>query len=96
METLLIHKDLLKTDLLDKIVNMFLNENVRINLGPELHKHMNAKFPLAKKFNHEYSDLELTIETTGGVEDAIKHINSHGSNHTECIITKNSKKFVFL
>lgn len=46
---------------------------------------------MAKNLRHEYSDLELTIELVDGVEQAIEHINTYGSNHTDTIVTKNGK-----
>ena len=67
-------------------------EDVKLNSGPLLHKTIKFAPPLAHKLNHEYSDLELTVELVDDVDTAIKHINKYGSNHTEAIITKNSNK----
>ena len=36
----------------------------------------------------EYSDLILSIKVVGSVEDAINHINSYGSKHTDAIVTE--------
>ncbi|TVQ09121.1 MAG: glutamate-5-semialdehyde dehydrogenase [Leptolyngbya sp. DLM2.Bin27] len=36
----------------------------------------------------EYSDLILAIKVVGSVEDAIAHINTYGSRHTEAIVTR--------
>ena len=71
---------------------MLQKENVKINFGPRLNEVADVKgqFPLVKNFNHEHSDLELAIELVDDVDDAINHINTHGSNHTESIVTKNS------
>lgn len=88
METLLIHKDLVKTQLFESIVNLFKMENVKLYSGPNLLKFTN-ELPPAKKLNHEYSDLELTIEVVDDVHSAVEHINRFGSNHTESVITRN-------
>ena len=40
-------------------------------------------------WDEEYLDLILSIKVVNGVEEAIDHINTHGSGHTETIITKN-------
>ena len=37
----------------------------------------------------EYLDLVLSVKTVDGVGDAIEHINTHGSGHTETIVTGN-------
>lgn len=92
METLLVHKDLVNTPLFESILNLFKSENVKLYAGPNLQK-LVTDLPPAKKLNHEYSDLELTIEVTDNVESAVEHINKFGSNHTESIITRNGKLF---
>ena len=91
METLLIHKDLLNTNLFNSMVEMLENEGVKLYSGSLLHKSIKFAPPLAKEMKHEYSDLELTIELVEDVQTAVAHINKYGSNHTESIVTKNGK-----
>jgi delta-1-pyrroline-5-carboxylate synthetase len=92
METLLINKQLLKTDLLSVLLEMFKLENVKVNFGPKLKQATTGlDYSLVKSFNHEYSELECAIELVDNEKEAIDHINKHGSGHTESIITKNSK-----
>lgn len=43
---------------------------------------------LKTSFHHEYSDTKLTVVFVDRLEDAISHINTHGSGHTESIITE--------
>lgn len=88
METLLIHKDLINSQLFESIINLFKAENVKLYAGPNLQKY-SQELPPAKKLNHEYSDLELTIEIAEDVHSAVEHINKYGSNHTESVITRN-------
>ena len=38
---------------------------------------------------HEYGDKILAFKTVNGVDEAIEHINTYGSGHTDSIITKN-------
>jgi delta-1-pyrroline-5-carboxylate synthetase len=89
METLLVHKDLLNTEVFNSIVDMLEKENVKLYSGPELHRTIKFAPPLAKDLHHEYSDLELTIEVVDDVDAAVAHINNYGSSHTEAIVTKN-------
>jgi len=45
----------------------------------------------------EYLDLILAVKVVGGVEEAIKHINSYGSRHSEAIVTQDyavARKFL--
>ena len=38
-------------------------------------------------WSEEYLDLVLSVKTVDGVGEAIEHINTHGSGHTETIVT---------
>ena len=40
----------------------------------------------------EYLAPVLSIKIVGGIEEAIEHINSYGSNHTDSIVTENNEK----
>ena len=40
-------------------------------------------------WGEEYLDLVLSVKTVDGVGDASEHINTHGSGHTETIVTGN-------
>lgn len=40
--------------------------------------------PAAK---HEYGNLSLTLELVSSMDEAINHIHTYGSSHTEAIIT---------
>ncbi len=40
----------------------------------------------------EYLDYKLAIRLVAGLEDAVRHINTYGSGHTDSIITKNREK----
>ena len=41
-------------------------------------------------WDEEYLDLILSIKIVNGVKEAIEHINTHGSGHTDAIVTNNS------
>jgi glutamate-5-semialdehyde dehydrogenase len=42
-------------------------------------------------WNTEYLDSILSIRTVDGVEGAMAHIDTHGSHHTDCIVTENAQ-----
>lgn len=89
LETLLIHKNLVNSDMFNSIIEMLEKENVVLNSGPLFKKLIKFAPPLAKTLKHEYSDLALTIELVDDLDAAIEHINKYGSSHTESIITNN-------
>lgn len=39
----------------------------------------------------EYGDLVISIKVVAGVKEAIEHVNTYGSHHTDAIITGNKK-----
>ncbi len=48
-------------------------------------------------FYTEYNDLILSVKIVSGIEEAITHINTHNTKHSECIVTEsyeNSQKFL--
>jgi glutamate-5-semialdehyde dehydrogenase len=42
-------------------------------------------------WNTEYLDSIISVRVVDGVEEAIEHIDKHGSQHTDCIITANKE-----
>ena len=40
-----------------------------------------------EEFGTEYGDLVISIKLVDGVEEAVEHINRHGSHHTDAILT---------
>ncbi|VAH66388.1 unnamed protein product [Triticum turgidum subsp. durum] len=88
-ETLLVHKDLNKTEGLDDLLMELAKEGVVIYGGPVAHDTL--KVPKVDSFHHEYSSMACTLEFVDDVQSAIDHINRYGSAHTDCIITTDKK-----
>ena len=70
---------------------------VTAHAGPRLSRELPFGPIPAKTLRKEYSNLECTIELVDDVDDAISHIESHGSSHTDAIITENGSlpPFIF-
>jgi len=45
-----------------------------------------------KDFQTEYLDKIISVKIVQNIDEAIEHINKFGSQHTDCIITEDSKK----
>lgn len=48
-------------------------------------------------FYTEYNDLILSVKVVSGIDEAISHINTHNTKHSECIVTNDyhhSQKFL--
>ena len=42
-------------------------------------------------FDTEFLDYILAVKVVDSIDEAICHINCHGSHHTDCIITENKE-----
>ena len=73
VETLLIHEKFAKKD--ELLAALQLAE-IKLISNPE-------------SWAHEYGDKILAFKTVKNLDEAINHINTYGSGHTDCIITKN-------
>ncbi|XP_066913761.1 delta-1-pyrroline-5-carboxylate synthase-like [Clytia hemisphaerica] len=89
METLLVDKTLFGTTAFDELLQALKNNNVKAHAGPRLSRELPFGPVPAHSLRKEYSDMECAIELVENVDDAIKHIENHGSSHTDSIITEN-------
>ena len=73
-----------------------INSNCEIR-GDNFIKSLNNNFIKASEedWKTEYLDKIISVKIVDGVKEAIDHINSYSSGHTESIITNNNKTFEF-
>lgn len=88
METLLIHRDLLRTPVFDQIIDMLRTERVKIHAGPRFASYLTFSPSEAKSLRREYGDLECCMEVVDGMQEAVDHIHKYGSSHTDVIVTE--------
>ncbi|KAG2225217.1 hypothetical protein INT45_009546 [Circinella minor] len=99
-ETLLVHESLLEgtdkftvvaTALLNANVTLKAEENVRSFLlstvASELHDKIVPAVP--EDFDTEFLDHIIAVKSVKDVDEAVAHINEHGSKHTDAIVTEN-------
>ena len=97
METLLVHKDVAET-FLPRIAQKYKEAGVELR-GDSMTKRILPEIKKAnqKDWSSEYLALTLSIKIVISLEEAIDHINSYGSHHTDGIVTKseiNSHRFL--
>ena len=81
VETLLIHKDFAHRN---ELLEKIAAAEVELILAPE-------------SWAFEYGEKKLAVKTVESVDEAISHINTYGSGHTDCILTRegeNAEKFL--
>ncbi|KAL4640943.1 delta-1-pyrroline-5-carboxylate synthase-like [Arapaima gigas] len=91
METLLVHRDLLRTPLFDQIIDMLRVEKVKIHAGPKFASYLTFSPSEVKSLRTEYGDFECCIEVVDSMQEAIDHIHKYGSAHTDVIVTENEE-----
>ncbi|XP_023235697.1 delta-1-pyrroline-5-carboxylate synthase-like [Centruroides sculpturatus] len=87
METLLIHRSLVGQQFFVELCNLLKEDGVVIHAGPRLSKLLTFGPTPAKSMKIEYGNLECAIEVVDSVEQAVEHINTFGSGHTDSIVT---------
>lgn len=87
METMLVHLDVARS-FLPLIISRMKKAGVEIRgctksrgIVPDI------KLAAGKDWDTEYNDLILNVKTVDSLEDAMEHIATHGSQHSEAIVT---------
>ncbi len=91
METLLVHRGIAK-EFLPKLAAAYAPFNVRIHGCEKTQMIIDCEPATEQDWKTEYLDYEISIRIVDGMEDAIEHINTYGSGHTETIVTQNKDK----
>lgn len=91
VETLLVHRAI-ASSFLPKIAERYHEAGVEIR-GCERTRRIlrGIKRATERDWRTEYLDLIISIKIVDGIEEAIEHINTYGSKHTDAIITRDRK-----
>jgi glutamate-5-semialdehyde dehydrogenase len=99
METLLVHRGIAAA-FVPRIVRRLTENRRHASRGsgmPKAGRGRRWSRPKPLDFDTEFLDLELAMKVVGSVEDAIVHVNTHGSHHSDAIVTSNeatARKFL--
>ena len=91
-ETLLIDKACLKTHC-TPILNALFKSGCSLIVDKTIKKNFYGKVKIAKTkdWDTEYLSPTISVKSVNGVNEAIHHINKHGTYHTDSIVTKDKK-----
>jgi len=88
-ESLLIHKDIAK-EALPKICDMLKQSHVEIRADELSRAIVCDLIPATEEdWGTEYLDLIISVKIVASIDEAIEHINTYNTKHSESIITKN-------
>jgi glutamate-5-semialdehyde dehydrogenase len=88
VETLLVHEDIAK-EFLPDCADALRERGVELRGDAATQRILGPKVRAATEqdWRTEYLDLILAIKTVGSLEEAIEHIENHGSHHSDAIVT---------
>ena len=88
-ETLLVHRDRLD-DLLPAVGAALVEAGVELRADEEASARLEASAAAAEDYDTEFLDKVLAVKTVSSLQEAVEHINSHGSHHTDAIVTEDA------
>ena len=86
-ECLLIHEDIIDT-IGQGVIRALIDAGVDVHAGPKLSSILGTTAATDDDWGKEFLDMIIAAKAVSNVDDAIAHIRTFGSNHTDCIITE--------
>lgn len=91
-ETLLIDKAC-NEEYIKELIDSLIEKNVEIRADENILKlYPNAAKATEEDWFSEYNDMIISVKTVDGIDEAISHINTYNTKHSECIVTTNYNK----
>jgi glutamate-5-semialdehyde dehydrogenase len=87
IETLLVHQDI-AADFLPEVAQALQAKQVELRGDESSRRIVEMVAATEADWSTEYSDLILSIKVVDSLDEAIAHINTYGSRHTEAIVTE--------
>ncbi len=88
METLLIHKNI-ASEILPLLLDEYNRQNTKLLGCVKTKSFIEVELASEEDFRTEYLDNILSIKIVDTIEEAIEHINTYGSAHSDSILTQN-------
>ena len=88
LEVLLVHRDI-ATDFLPKVAAALREKNVEIRgCGAVMRILPDATVATDADWDTEFLELILAVKIVDSLDEAVSHINEHGSHHTDVVVTR--------
>lgn len=86
-ECLLIHQDVVNT-IGQGVIRALIDAGVDVHAGPNLSGIPGTTEARDEDWGKEFLDMVIAAKSVASVDEAIAHIRTYGSNHTDCIIAE--------
>ncbi|MEO0764912.1 MAG: glutamate-5-semialdehyde dehydrogenase [Pseudomonadota bacterium] len=87
-ECLLIHADV--ADSIGRgVISALIHAGVRVHADTALQSIRDVMAATDADWGREYLDMDIAARVVPDLDAALDHIRTHGSNHTDCILTEN-------
>ncbi len=84
IETIIIHKD---SGILEELITNLQHHNITVKAESNIANQFDLLHIKDGDYYNEYGDNTLNIKIVNTIDEAIDHINTYGSSHSDCIIT---------
>ena len=92
METMLVHQDVAE-EFLPRMIRRFQEANVEVRGCPQVRKIFpGVEEATEEDWRTEYLDLILSVRVVKDIDEAIDHIMTYGSLHSDAIVTKDYQR----
>jgi len=91
VETVLVHEDI-ADGFLPRIAERYDDANVEVRGDEATREVIDAEEATDDDWTTEYGDLMVAVRIVGSVAEAVGHINTYGSKHTDCIVTEDGER----
>ncbi|WP_049936369.1 glutamate-5-semialdehyde dehydrogenase [Haloplanus natans] len=91
VETLLVHESV-AADFLPDMVARYEDAGVTLRGDAATREVVDIDPATDADWETEYGDLELSITVVDSLDEAVDHVNAHGSKHTESILTEDADR----
>ena len=94
LDSLLVHLD--RLEILGNLVMPLASKHVIIYADDQAFAALDGKYPYlqhaaADSYDTEFMDYKMNVVTVSSLDEALAHIDQHGSGHSEAIITQNEQ-----
>ncbi len=95
LDTLIIHEQ--RLDDLNELVELLIDKNVEIFADPKSYQILESSYPknllhkaTLNDFGTEFLSYKMSVKTVDSIEEAIEHIQTYSSGHSEAIIAEDN------